>query len=241
MHLKMKEKQIMKYVKTVGKAINTYTMIEAGDTICIALSGGKDSLVCMDALYRRLSYLPIHYTLYCCHVNVTNFNNKSINILQSYCSIYNIPLIIKDITLDLSIKGSSPCFVCSWYRRKALFETAAQLNCKKIAFGHNQDDIIITFFLNMLYHGKLSTMPPKLKMFNGALEIIRPLAFLTEAQIKGYIKALPLSPIENECPYKDCTKRYQMKELLKNLNKTIKGAQANIFHSLSHWDDDYLL
>ncbi|MCX8122622.1 MAG: tRNA 2-thiocytidine(32) synthetase TtcA [Spirochaetes bacterium] len=237
-----KDKQIGKLLKIVGKAINTYNMIEANDNILIALSGGKDSLVLMDALHRRLKHIPIHYNLFCCHVIVKNFHNsKSIDRLKQYCCNYDIPLYIKEITLDLSRKNSSPCFVCSWFRRKILFETAAELGCKKIAFGHNQDDIIITFFMNMLYHGKLSTMPPKLKMFNGTLEIIRPLAFLTEAEVKGYCSACMLSPVENECPYKDLTKRNHTKELLKIINKSVKGAQSSIFRSLSHREDEYLL
>ncbi len=231
-------RQITQLVKIVGKAINTYHMIEAGDNVLVALSGGKDSLVLLDSLHRRLQHIPI----FCCHVLIQNFHNpRNIEILQSYCNHYSIPLIVKEISLDLSSQQSSPCFVCSWFRRKTLFEIAAELNCKKIAFGHNQDDIIITFFMNMLYHGKLSTMPPKLSMFKGALEIIRPLAFLTEAQVKGYANKLPFTPIENTCPYKDTTKRQQTKELLKMLNTTIKGAQSNIFRSLSHREDEYLL
>lgn len=242
MHIQHTEKHISKLLKIVGKAINTYSMIEANDNVLIALSGGKDSLVLMDALHRRLKHIPIRYNLFCCHIHVTNFHNDdTTERLQQYCSDYTIPLYIKKITLDLSKKNSSPCFVCSWFRRKALFETAAELGCKKIAFGHNQDDIIITFFMNMLYHGKLSTMPPKLKMFNGALEIIRPLSFLTEAEVKGYCNALQIEPIENDCPYKDTTKRRQTKELLKIINKSVKGAQSSIFRSFSHRDDEYLL
>jgi len=236
------DNRITNLLKVVGKAINTYTMIEANDNVLIALSGGKDSLVLMDALHRRLRHIPINYNLYCCHVYVSNFHNKeTIETLKKYCMNYSIPLLLKEITLDLSNKNSSPCFVCSWFRRKALFETAAELQCKKIAFGHNQDDIIITFFMNMFYHGKLSTMPPKLKMFNGTLEIIRPLAFLTEAQVKGYCNALSFVPVVNDCPYKDTTKRQQTKELLKIINKSVKGAQSSIFRSLSHRDDEYLL
>ncbi|MGB4270332.1 MAG: tRNA 2-thiocytidine biosynthesis TtcA family protein [Spirochaetota bacterium] len=235
-------KHIAKLLKVVGKAINTYNMIRANDNILIALSGGKDSLVLMDALHRRLRHIPIKYNLFCCHISVTNFHSKeTVELLKTYCQQYAIPLYVKEITLDLSDKNSSPCFVCSWFRRKALFETAAQLQCKKIAFGHNQDDIIVTFFMNMLYHGKLSTMPPKLKMFNGSLEIIRPLAFLTEAEVKGYCNALPFVPLENDCPYKDTTRRNQTKELLKIINKSVKGAQSSIFRSLSHRDDEYLL
>lgn len=242
MSFKHTDKHIAKLLKVVGKAINTYTMIEAGDNVLIALSGGKDSLVLMDALHRRLHHIPITYNLFCCHIHVTNFHNKdTIHTLTKYCRHYSIPLYVKEITLDLASKNSSPCFVCSWFRRKALFETAATLQCKKIAFGHNQDDIIVTFFMNMLYHGKLSTMPPKLKMFNGTLEIIRPLAFLTEAEVKGYCNALSYVPVENDCPYKDATKRQQTKEILKNINKQVKGAQSSIFRSLSHRDDEYLL
>lgn len=236
------DNRIAKLVKVVGKAINTYTMIEANDTVLIALSGGKDSLVLMDVLHRRLKHIPINYTLYCCHVYVSNFHNlETIETLEKYCLHYSIPLFIKEITLDLSNKNSSPCFICSWYRRKALFETAAELQCKKIAFGHNQDDIIVTFFMNMFYHGKLSTMPPKLKMFNGALEIIRPLAFLTESQVKGYCNALSFAPVQNDCPFKDTTRRQQTKELLKIINTSVNGAQSSIFRSLSHRDDEYLL
>ncbi len=235
-------KHIAKLLKVVGRAINTYNMIRANDNVLIALSGGKDSLVLMDALHRRLHHIPIKYNLFCCHISVTNFHNEeTVELLKTYCQHYTIPLYVKEITLDLSDKNSSPCFVCSWSRRKALFETAAQLQCKKIAFGHHQDDIIVTLFMNMLYHGKLSTMPPKLKMFNGALEIIRPLAFLTEAEVKGYCNALPFVPLENNCPYKDTTRRNQIKELLKIINKSVKGAQSNIFRSLSHRDDEYLL
>ncbi len=139
-------KHIAKLLKIVGKAINTYSMIGANDNVLIALSGGKDSLVLMDALHRRLNHIPITYNLYCCHVCVTNFHNKeTIETLKTYCQHYSIPLYVKEITLDLSNKNSSPCFVCSWFRRKALFETAAQLQCKKLPL------VIIRMILSLLF------------------------------------------------------------------------------------------
>lgn len=216
-------------------------MISAGDSVLVALSGGIDSLVLLDVLSARLKYLPVSYRIEVVHVVVSDIGIKSnINYLNEFCTERNLKLHIQNIALNIEDNSKSPCFYCSWNRRKALFLKANELKCNKVAFGHHMDDALETLFMNMIYHGEYCSMPPKLNMFKGEFDLIRPLITLSDNQIKRYANILDIKSAEGDCPYEKNNKREEFRELVKTLSKKHKLAKTNMFSAMSNIAFDYL-
>ena len=134
----------------------------------------------------------------------------------------------------------NPCFLCSRFRRKILFETASELGCNKIAFGHHKDDLIETFFLNVFFGASISTMLPVQRLFNGNLTIIRPLFLLDEKTIKGYARSMDWPEINLGCPTAGSSKREDIKNMLKRFYRSNKKIKGNIFHALQNVNPEYL-
>jgi tRNA 2-thiocytidine biosynthesis protein TtcA len=135
----------------------------------------------------------------------------------------------------------NPCFLCSRLRRKRIFEIAAERGCNKIAFAHHRDDIIETLLINMFYAREISTMVPNQSIFAGKLHIIRPLAYIREVLVKKYAVERRFPAIENRCPTSKTSRRLYIKNLLNELEKENKDIRHNIFKSLHHVKQDYLL
>lgn len=226
-----------------GRAINQYRMISDGDRIAVGLSGGKDSLTLMWALHERLSRIPIRYSVVAVYVDL-GFEGDPADSIEQYCRQKGYMLRVEHTDygrLGHSRQNSeNPCFLCSRLRRKRLFELADELGCNKLALGHNMDDIIETLFLNMCYGGQISTMLPCQPLFNGRLTLIRPLAFLDEAQITRFAQARGFPIFENPCPTAGTSRRTQIKMMLDCLYRTNRKIKGNIFRSMSHVNPEYL-
>ena len=228
----------------LGKAIREYDMIENGDRVAVAVSGGKDSFSLLYMLKERLAWIPIRYELLAVHLDM-GFEGTQPQRIEQACHQIGIPFYMEKTDYGIKAHGpdnkENPCFLCSWLRRKHLFQLATTLNFSKIAFGHNKDDIIETLFLNLFFSGELSTMLPKQSLFKGSLTIIRPLAFLEENRIKQFSVRKGLPEIANPCPSARNSARKEIKDFLSVFyarNRKIKG---NIFHALSHVRPEYLL
>jgi len=219
-------------------------MIQDGDRIVVALSGGTDSLAMLWILDERLSRIPVHYELTAVHID-PGFEGGFSKDLSAYCRERGYRYRI-DYS-DCGVRGHSPenrenpCFLCSRLRRKRLFEIAAELGCSKIALGHNKDDLIETLFINIFYAGEISTMKPVQSFFDGSFTVIRPL-FLVEKNIINRFSAKEGLPnFVNPCPSAGRTKRQEVKEILEGLYRANKKVKGNIFRALSHVNRDYLL
>lgn len=229
---------------TVGKAIHRYDMIADGDRIAVGLSGGMDSLFLLWILHERLKRIPIQYELVAIHID-PGFDRGFSNQLISYCLEKRYPLRVE--YTDYGVVGHSvenrenPCFLCSRLRRKRLFEMAGELECNKLALGHNRDDIIETLFLNMCYAGEISTMVPYQPLFKGKAIVIRPLAFTDEALIRRFGREQAFPEFINPCPSAGTSKRQEIKGILKQLYRGNEKIKGNIFRALSHPKLDYLL
>jgi tRNA 2-thiocytidine biosynthesis protein TtcA len=135
----------------------------------------------------------------------------------------------------------NPCFLCSRLRRKRLFEIAADFGCTKLALGHNKDDLIETFFLNICYAGEISTMLPLQEFFNGRMTVIRPLAMVEEKSIRRFARTQRFPCYTNPCPSAGKTKRSQIKAMLEGLYRTNRKVRNNIYRAMSHVKPAYLL
>ncbi len=230
--------------RDVGKALHRYDMISDGDRILVALSGGKDSLTLMWILSERLPRIPINYKLFAVYIDPGFENGYSESFIE-YCRETGFELRVEltdyGILAHSSQNRENPCFLCSRLRRKRLFEIADELECNKLAFGHNKDDIIETLFLNICYAGEISTMVPCQSFFKERFTIIRPLAFLDEDVIRRFAREKAYPTFVNSCPTSKVSKRKEIKTFLKQLYGSNRKVKGNIFNAMSHVKKEYLL
>jgi tRNA 2-thiocytidine biosynthesis protein TtcA len=228
--------------KTVGRAINRYGLIQANDSIAVGLSGGKDSIVLLETLALRRAWIPIHYDICAIHIHVQNITRDLDRVYyERFCGELGIPLEIRSISVDLTRDPKkAPCFICSWHRRKELFLLVKELGCNRLALGHHMDDALETLLLNMTYNASISSMPPRLSMFGGEFDLIRPLILLHEKEIERYarIRAFPVE--KSQCPYGDTTRRAEMKKLIGELSKMNRKAKNNLYAAMSNIHREYL-
>lgn len=224
--------------------MHRYDMLHDGDRIVVGLSGGADSLTMLWILAERLSRIPICYELLPVHID-PGFAGGFSEALQTYCASAGFRLRVEHT--DYGILGHSPsnrenpCFLCARLRRKRLFEIAAELNCNKLALGHNKDDIIETLFLNICYAGEISTMVPCQTMFNQRFSIIRPLAYADEEGIREFARQQHFPEFVNPCPSANHSKRRDLKVLLKQLYLSNPKIKGNIFRAMHRVKTAYLL
>ncbi|MHB8111104.1 MAG: tRNA lysidine(34) synthetase [Syntrophorhabdaceae bacterium] len=226
--------------KKTGKAIWDYKMLADGDRVLLAVSGGKDSLCLLKIMQERLKFVPIHYEVIACHVDM-GFSWVNTRILAEHFEKEGIDYRI--IQPPEAWKGEEEkfdCFWCSWNRRKALFDLAASLRANKIAFAHHMDDIVETMLLNLFFQGEIGTMLPYQDMFEGELAIIRPLAYVEEKELTRLSELLRLPVIASSCPHGDVSKRALVKGIVADLKKHNPNVKKNIFRSLTRIRQDYL-
>ena len=235
-------KQFEKISRKVGKTLQEYRMIEENDRVLVGLSGGKDSMILLEALVDRKKHLPFDFELFAVHVSVRNIGYEmDTAYLQRFCSGLRVPLYLEEIEVDLDVDPKkSPCFICSWNRRKRIFEMTRELNCNKVALGHHKDDAIQTVLMNMIFHGSFSSLPQTLTMFDGRILLIRPLLHIPEKELTYYATLRAFRKQEKSCPYDESTKREEIRDLIRQLDKMNRNARRNIFNSMNNIYGEYL-
>jgi len=227
--------------KKVGCATAEYNMIEDGDRILVAVSGGKDSLVLLKLLSDRRAFVPIDYSLVAVHVELSHQKTDKDRLKEFFqkqeCEFHFRKLVLRKDTG----RRNTPCFWCSWNRRKVLFESAKELRCNKIALGHNKDDIVQTVLMNLLFEGQISAMVPRQEMFKGKIVIIRPLAYVQEEEIQALAQEEKLPVCCAACPNSQTSKRALVAKFINELSDISPGVKTNIFQSIRRVKKDYLL
>ena len=226
--------------KTFNKALGQFLLIDEDDKILVGLSGGKDSLCLLEFLARRSKVHVPHFTVEALHVRMDNIHYETdTTYLQSFCNTLGVPLhvITTSFPSNLSsltshFKEKPACFLCSWQRRKQLFNLAQELGCTKIALGHHQDDIIHTALMNLTFQGHFSTMPVKLRMRKMPLTIIRPLCLCQEADIRAYAEQQGYEKQLKQCPYEHDTNRTTAAELFTRMQQLNPEARYCIWRAL---------
>lgn len=219
-------------------------MISDGDRIAVGLSGGHDSLTLLWMLKERLRRIPVHYEIHPIYID-PGFEHGFGDRLKDYCRQWGFALRVEEtrhgILAHSPENRENPCFLCARLRRKRLFEIADELGCRKLALGHNKDDIIETLFLNICYAGEICTMVPSQRFFQGKFTVIRPLAFVDESIIRKFAGENRFPVFDNPCPTSRISKRKEIKEMLSRLYLGNTNVKGNIFRALSHVRADYLL
>lgn len=236
------KRKVKNIYSKVGQAVNKYGLISDGDRIMVGVSGGKDSMSLLATLATRRRFGKENYDLVAVHVDVENVPYAAdTDFIAEFCSNNGVQFVCEHITVDFEKDpAKSKCFVCSWHRRKRLFELTREYNCNKLALGHHLDDAVETLMINMCYHGSISSMPAKLQMFDGRVELIRPLILLTNNEIRQFANVMGFPQERAKCPFEDKTKRYQAGEIIADMEKRFPYARHNIFKSMQKIFVDYL-
>jgi tRNA 2-thiocytidine biosynthesis protein TtcA len=224
--------------RQVGQAIGDYNMIEDGDKVMVCLSGGKDSYALLDILLTLRERAPIRFDIVAVNLDQKQPNFPA-HVLPEYLSKLGVPFHIENqdtysIVKRVVPEGKTTCALCSRLRRGILYRVADELGATKIALGHHRDDIMETFFLNMFFGSKLKGMPPKLQSDDGKHIVIRPLAYVKEADTERYaeLRQFPIIPCDL-CGSQENLQRKQIKAMLREWEKKFPGRVDNIFSSLS--------
>ncbi|HVN22448.1 MAG TPA: ATP-binding protein [Syntrophorhabdales bacterium] len=227
--------------KKVGKAIWDYRMIQDGDRILIAVSGGKDSLSLLRIMKERMKFVPIQYEIIACHVDM-GFEWIRTDLLTRHFEDEGVRYVMTHPTDPLHKEGETfGCFWCSWTRRKRFYAVAKELGCSKIALGHHMDDITETLLLNLLFNGEICTMRPYQEMFGGEVALIRPLAYVEEQELVRLAERLDLPVIKSRCPHAKTSKRRLAKSLIQEAEQHSRAVKKNLFRSLQRVRKEYLL
>ncbi len=237
---------MQKILSYLRKAVEDFHMIEEGDKIAVGLSGGKDSITLLSSLKALKRFYPKNFDLIAISVN-PGFEFFDSSILEKICEELEVPLFIeeshiKEIVFDIR-KEINPCSLCANLRRGILNTTALREGCNKIALGHNEDDVLETFLLNLFYTGSISTFAPVSYMDRSKMTLIRPLIYTPEKEIRRFVKKQNIVIMPKNCPMDGVSKREDMKKMIKDLQVDIPHVRANLYGAImrSHikgWDSN---
>ena len=217
------------------KAFVTYHLLEDDDRVLVGLSGGKDSLCLLEMLAKRAKIDHPRFQVEALHVRMENIAYRtSTEYLERLCKELNVKLHIRTTSFENNedMKQKPACFLCSWNRRKIMFNLAQELSFNKIALGHHQDDLLNTTLMNLFYQGRFDTMPALLRMRKMPIAIIRPLCMVEEADIKRYAELRGYEKQEKVCPFEHDTNRTAMDNLFKEIERLSPDVRHSMWNAL---------
>ncbi|MCR5701614.1 MAG: tRNA 2-thiocytidine(32) synthetase TtcA [Lachnospiraceae bacterium] len=219
----MKLQKLYSYVR---QAIDDYNMIEDGDKIAVGMSGGKDSYTLLYALSGLREFYPKKFDIVSITVDLgyEGFDTKPI---KNVCDKLNVEYIVKKTQIAQMLKDNG-CSLCARLRKGAFGETAAELNCNKMAYAHNMDDLVETMMLSLIYEGRFSCFEPVTRYDDTCLTLIRPLIYVPAGRVRGFAAANDIPIVKNPCPYDNNTERMYVRELLYNIEKHAPGTKARM-------------
>jgi len=231
--------RILSYMR---KAIEDYNMIEEGDKIGVALSGGKDSISLLMGMKGLQRFYPKKFDIVAISIN-PGFDFFNREFLEKTCRDLDIPLFIEDTNIKEIVfdvrQEKNPCSLCANFRRGALNSVAIREGCNKIALGHNEDDVLETFLLNLLYTGSVNTFAPVSYMDRSEITLIRPLIYAPESHIRSFIKRNNIEIMNKVCPVDGTSKREDIKNMIKDLKVDIPHIRANLYGAIKRNIDEW--
>lgn len=224
---------MQKVLSTLRKSVEKYELIENGDRIAVGVSGGKDSLVMLKALADFKKFGLYDYDIVAVNIDIYS-GEESYDGLKRFCDELGVELVIeetdiKKIVFDIR-KEKNPCSLCAKMRRGALNTACNRLGCNKLALAHHKQDVITTFFMSLLYEGRLSTMLPKAFMSKAGVTLIRPLYLTEESKIINASKNMPI--LKSKCPANDNSKRREISDFIRKLEHDFPDSKKRIEHAI---------
>lgn len=238
----MKLQQVLSYVR---RAVDDYQMIEDGDRIAVGISGGKDSLTLLRALNDLKRFYPHKFEILAVTVDL-GFANLNLAKIEEFCRQLQVEYHIVKTDIAQIIfeerRESNPCSLCAKMRKGALNDAVKELGCNKVAYAHHRDDVVETMMMSLIYEGRFHTFAPVTYLDKTGLTVIRPLLYMHEADIIGFVHKYDVPVVKSPCPADGFTKREYVKELLKKINRDSPGVKDRMFSAiqsgnLSGWSE----
>ena len=232
----MKLQQVMSHVR---RAIDDYHMIEEGDCIAVGISGGKDSLTLLYALSGLRRYYPKHFSIYAVTVDL-GFQNLNLDKIVSLCKELDVPYKVVQTNIGEIVfqdrKEDNPCALCSKMRKGALNNAMKELGCNKVAYAHHKDDVVTTMMMALIYEGRLHTFSPVTYLDRADMTVIRPLIYMNEADVIGFVNKYQIPVVKSPCPADKRTKREYVHQILQQLNRENPGVKDRMFTAILNSD-----
>ena len=229
----MKLQQVLSYVR---RAIDDYDMIQDGDKIAVGISGGKDSLTLLYALNSLKIFYPKKFEIHAVTVDL-GFNNLNLDAIKDLCKEFGIEYTIVKTDIANIIfeerKETNPCSLCAKMRKGALNDAIKAAGCNKVAYAHHKDDVVETMLMSLIYEGRFHTFSPVTYLDRTEITVIRPLIYMTEADVIGFVNKNNVPVVKSPCPADGYTKREYVKELLRDINKETPGVKSRMFTAIT--------
>ena len=230
----MRLQQVLSYVR---RAADDYHMIQEGDRIAVGISGGKDSLTLLYALHGLQRFYPQHFELHAVTVDL-GFQNLNLSKIESICrDELKIPYtIVKTDIADVIFeqrKESNPCSLCAKMRKGALNDAIKREGCNKVAYAHHKDDVVETMLMSLIFEGRFHTFSPVTYLDRTGITVIRPLLYMNEADVIGFVNKNQVPVVKSPCPADGHTKREYVKQLLRQLNLENPGVKERMFTAIT--------
>lgn len=233
--------KLQRVLSEVRKAVDDYHMIAEGDKIAVGISGGKDSLTLLYALSSLRRFYPHPFDLVAVTVDL-GFANLDLTEIKKLCEKLEVPYTVVKTQIGQIVfeqrQENNPCALCAKMRKGALNEAMKQLDCNKIAYAHHMDDVVETMMLSLLYEGRFHTFSPVTYLDDTGLTVIRPLIYMKEADVIGFVRKYEVPVVKSPCPADGHTKREYVKQLLKQLNTENPGVKQRMFTAIQNGCDN---
>ena len=228
----MKLQQVLSYTR---RAIDDYHMIEDGDKIAIGISGGKDSLTLLYALHGLKRFYPKKFEIHAVTVDL-GFKNLNLDKIKAICEELEVEYTIVETEIAKIIfddrKETNPCSLCAKMRKGALNDAVKAAGCNKVAYAHHKDDVVETMLMSLIFEGRFHTFSPVTYLDRMDLTVIRPLMYMNESDVIGFINKYEVPVVKSPCPADGYTKREYTKQLLRQLNLENPGVKERMFTAI---------
>lgn len=239
----MKLQQVLSYVR---KAVDDYHMIEEGDKIAVGISGGKDSLTLLCALHALKRFYPKRFELHAVTVDL-GFHHLNLDKIKQLCKTLDVEYTIVKTDIARIVfeerREGNPCSLCAKMRKGALNQAIKEAGCNKVAYAHHKDDVVETMLMSLIFEGRFHTFSPVTCLDRTKLTVIRPLLYMNEADVIGFVHKYNVPVVKSPCPADGHTKREYVKNLLQNLNRENPGVKERMFTAIVNsnmkgWESD---
>lgn len=236
--------QMQQLLSRVRRAVDDYHMIESGDKIAVGISGGKDSLTLLYALSGLMRFYPHSFSVHAVTVDL-GFQNMDLRGIEDLCQKLHVPYTIVKTEIGKIIfedrKEANPCSLCAKMRKGALNQAVKEAGCNKVAYAHHKDDVVETMLMSLIFEGRFHTFSPVTYLDRSELTVIRPLIYMNEADVIGFVNKQSLPVVKSPCPADGYTKREYCKQLLRNLNRENPGVKERMFTAIVNGADGFEL
>ena len=232
----MRLQQVLSYVR---KAVDDYKMIEEGDKIAIGISGGKDSLTLLYALHALKRFYPEKFEIHAVTVDL-GFQNLNLDKIRDLCRELQVEYTVVETDIAKIVfedrKEENPCSLCAKMRKGALNQAIKAAGCSKVAYAHHKDDVVETMLMSLIFEGRFHTFAPVTYLDRMDLTVIRPLMYMKEADVIGFVNKQQVPVVKSPCPADGYTKREYVRNLLRQLNLENPGVKERMFTAIQNSD-----